>query len=352
MSRLFIGRRDMSKLFHGVPTYHGHDIAWDSFRTTGAKIVMDPTERRPRPVLPLDRLRPGSDRQARHPDRLHADRPGPGRARRSAGAATVGPTDLFADPGLTTPGGPLAGRQPAARPERGRGAARRLAGRRGPDARRGDDRLRPGRRPRPGRQHPGEALQLRSARRAHRAERRLRLRHVPGHRPGVRAARRDGDDPRLGRRHGQDADGVGRLVGVRLGPPRRRRHARARTVTTAGRTAGPSRGATTRRRSPGRARSSSTRPIRDDRRRPRRHARSERLVLDRGVGHARPASDALSGLRATYYTLDGGKKTRYTGPVAIAKSGDPRARLLVGRQGRQRRADADGRGQGRRHRPD
>ena len=27
-------------------------------------------------------------------------------------------------------------------------------------------------------------------------------------------------------------------------------------------------------------------------------------------------------MRATYYTLDGGRKTRYTGPVAIAKSGD------------------------------
>ncbi len=32
--------------------------------------------------------------------------------------------------------------------------------------------------------------------------------------------------------------------------------------------------------------------------------------------------DALSGVRATYYSLDGGAKTRYAGPVAIAKSGD------------------------------
>ena len=43
LSRLFTATASMSKLFHGVPTYHGNDIAWDSFRTTGAKIVMDPT---------------------------------------------------------------------------------------------------------------------------------------------------------------------------------------------------------------------------------------------------------------------------------------------------------------------
>ncbi len=33
----------MSALFHAVPTYHGHDLAWDPSRTTGARVLMDPT---------------------------------------------------------------------------------------------------------------------------------------------------------------------------------------------------------------------------------------------------------------------------------------------------------------------
>ncbi len=43
MSRLFTSTATLEKLFHSVPTYHGNDIAWDSFRSTGAKIIMDPT---------------------------------------------------------------------------------------------------------------------------------------------------------------------------------------------------------------------------------------------------------------------------------------------------------------------
>ena len=43
IKRLFTASTGMNALFHAVPSYHGHDIAFDSFRTTGARIVMDPT---------------------------------------------------------------------------------------------------------------------------------------------------------------------------------------------------------------------------------------------------------------------------------------------------------------------
>jgi len=43
LRRLFTSSLGMSALFHAVPTYHGNDIAWDSFRTTGARVLMDPT---------------------------------------------------------------------------------------------------------------------------------------------------------------------------------------------------------------------------------------------------------------------------------------------------------------------
>ena len=43
LTRLFTSSMGMNALFHAAPTYHGHDIAWDSFRTTGARAIMDPT---------------------------------------------------------------------------------------------------------------------------------------------------------------------------------------------------------------------------------------------------------------------------------------------------------------------
>ena len=43
LRRLFTSSLGMNALFHAAPTYHGHDIAWDSFRTTGARALMDPT---------------------------------------------------------------------------------------------------------------------------------------------------------------------------------------------------------------------------------------------------------------------------------------------------------------------
>ena len=43
LTRLFTATTDMNRLFHIAPSYHRHDIAFDSFRTTGAKVVMDPT---------------------------------------------------------------------------------------------------------------------------------------------------------------------------------------------------------------------------------------------------------------------------------------------------------------------
>ena len=104
---------------------------------------------------------------------------------------------------------------------------------------------------------------------------------------------------------------------LRAGPAARS----SRTATTPGRTAGPSRGATI----PAPfTRSRRVRPRRDrpeDDRRGQRHARSERLVRHRGDRSGSAHSDALSGVRATYYSLDGGAKTRYAAPVAIAKSG-------------------------------
>ena len=180
------------------------------------------------PLLPLDRVRPGADRGPGHPDGVPADRHGPrrpGRSGRGDHGRHRGPVDRSAPDRGCRRAGP---RRPTPHPVRGAGPGRRVAGRRGPDARRCGDGLRPGRRAPARRQHAGQAVRRGPARSPDRPERRLRVRYVPRHRPRLRAARRDDHDPERRRRHGQDADGVGRLVRVRLGPPRDRRRGRAR----------------------------------------------------------------------------------------------------------------------------
>ena len=102
IDRLFTSTATMSSLFHGVPSYHGHDIAWDSFRTTGAKIVMDPTSVARGPyyhsiVYDPALTTPMVTRTA-YPatDVIPAALVVPG------AATTVGSTDLFADPTLSS----------------------------------------------------------------------------------------------------------------------------------------------------------------------------------------------------------------------------------------------------------
>ncbi len=108
MSRLFTASTSMSKLFHGVPTYHGNDIAWDAFRTTGARIVMDPTNVAKGPYYHSIVYDPGLTAKLVTRTAYPATDVTPA-ALVVPGAATVaGAADLFADPGLTTPVGPLA----------------------------------------------------------------------------------------------------------------------------------------------------------------------------------------------------------------------------------------------------
>ena len=49
------------------------------------------------------------------------------------------------------------------------------------------------------------------------------------------------------------------------------------------------------------------------------------------------ATDALSGVSATYYTVDGGAQQTYTAAFTVSRPGLARRRLLVGRQGGERR---------------
>ncbi len=107
VSRLFTGSTSMSRLFHGVPSYHGHDIAWDSFRSTGAKIIMDPTSVTRGPyyhsIVYDPSLTAALVTRTRYPatDVVPASLVIPG------AATSTGTTDVFADPGLGTPAGSL-----------------------------------------------------------------------------------------------------------------------------------------------------------------------------------------------------------------------------------------------------
>lgn len=107
MSRLFLGNASMSQIFHGVPTYHGHDIAWDAFRSTGAKAIMDPTNVARGPYYHSVVYDPAltsamvTRTAYRRTDTI------PTQLTVGGAATTHGPTDLFSDPALTTAAGSL-----------------------------------------------------------------------------------------------------------------------------------------------------------------------------------------------------------------------------------------------------
>ena len=107
MSRLFVGSGDMDKLFHAVPTYHGHDIAWNSFRTTGAKIVMDPTDVARGPYYHSIVYDPGLTAKLVTRTDYTPTTKVPAALVIGGAATTIGPTDVATDPGLTTPAGSI-----------------------------------------------------------------------------------------------------------------------------------------------------------------------------------------------------------------------------------------------------
>jgi flagellar hook assembly protein FlgD len=320
MSRLFTSTSTLEKLFHAVPTYHGHDIAWDSFRSTGAKIIMDPTSIAKGPYYHSIVYDPGLTaklvtRTAYRPtDQVPATIVIPGAA--TARAAT----DLFTDSGLGSPASTLAA-----------GSRLRLL---------------------------SEAPALADGSRV------VEVRTLDGALAGyVRADALDPADSTPAQLYNYDPPGV--LVGpngdyvfdtfrviVRASEPldgtvtiKNDAGATVKTLTAsdawsvfdwdlqdAGGTLVPD----------GRYSWSytGTEPWGNN---AAPFTRSGAFVLDATdpttaastSGTLDPsgwystaatvkltARDGLSGMRATYYTLDGGKKTRYAGPVAIAKSGD------------------------------
>ena len=109
MSRLFTSTATLDKLFHAVPTYHGHDIAWDSFRSTGARIIMDPTSIAKGPYYHSIVYAPGlTAKLVTRTDYRPTDR-APAALTIPGAASPRSATDLFADPALTSPAGTLAG---------------------------------------------------------------------------------------------------------------------------------------------------------------------------------------------------------------------------------------------------
>ena len=186
---------------------------------------MDPTNVANGPVLPLDRLRPEPDRQAGHPDGLSADRRHPGRAGRARRRDRGRRGRPVRRPGPDDAGRAPRDRQPAAGPGRGGAAARRLAGRPGPAARRRRRGLRSGRRPPPADSTPATLYDYDPpgaligpngdyvfdtfrviVRASEPLDGTITIRNAAGDTVKTLTARR-------------------RLVGVRLGPPRWRRHA-------------------------------------------------------------------------------------------------------------------------------
>ena len=101
VDRLFTSSASLSAMFHGVPSYHGHDIAWDSFRTTGARIIMDPTSVARGPyyhsIVYDSGLTPKMVTRTAYPA---TDRSPPALVVPGA-ATTAGSTELFADPALS-----------------------------------------------------------------------------------------------------------------------------------------------------------------------------------------------------------------------------------------------------------
>ncbi len=107
MSRLFTGKATMSQLFHAVPTYHGHDIAWDSFRTTGSKNIMDPTSVARGPYYHSIVYDPGLTATMVTRTAYKPTDAVPAQLVVGGAATSHGATDVFADPGLASPSGAL-----------------------------------------------------------------------------------------------------------------------------------------------------------------------------------------------------------------------------------------------------
>lgn len=107
IDRLFTSTATMSSLFHVVPSYHGHDIAWDSFRTTGAKIVMDPTSVAKGPYYHSIVFDPALTTRMVTRTPYPATDASPAALVVPGAATTAGATDLFADPALSTATAPL-----------------------------------------------------------------------------------------------------------------------------------------------------------------------------------------------------------------------------------------------------
>ncbi len=108
IDRLFTSSASMVSLFRSVPSYHGRDIAWDSFRTTGAKLVMDPTSVTRGPyyhsIVYDPALTPRMVTRTAYP----ATDASPVALVVPGAATTTGSTELFADPALTSSTGSLA----------------------------------------------------------------------------------------------------------------------------------------------------------------------------------------------------------------------------------------------------
>ena len=107
IDRLFTSTASMSSLFHGVPSYHGNDIAWDSFRTTGARIVMDPTSVARGPYYHSIVYDPALTTTMVTRTAYPATDASPSALVVPGAAITAGSTELYADPGLTNSSGAL-----------------------------------------------------------------------------------------------------------------------------------------------------------------------------------------------------------------------------------------------------
>ena len=107
LTRLFTATTDMNRLFHNAPSYHGHDIAYDSFRTTGAKIVLDPTSATAGPYYHSIVYDPALTARMVTRTAYRPTNTVPTALVVPGAATTGGPVELWADATLTTSAGSL-----------------------------------------------------------------------------------------------------------------------------------------------------------------------------------------------------------------------------------------------------
>ncbi len=107
LTRLFTASATIDRLFHVAPTYHGHDIAWDSTRTAGARIVMDPTDPVAGPWYHSIVYQPGLTAAMVTRTRYAPTDTVPAGFVVPGAAVVATATDLFGDAGLTAPTGTL-----------------------------------------------------------------------------------------------------------------------------------------------------------------------------------------------------------------------------------------------------